>query len=248
MRSTRGCALALLAAAALACARPPAKQVEACTAGEAPRPAVDSACVHGLEGQRFVGALGGAVGASLTGRHSHPGTARLRVDFDDGGVVERTCFGSVSGSAVARRLPDAVRAARALPPAPACFAGRRLEFAWESPVVTTEHVQVATRECQERVDPHRTRIGMCRQRQDCSVEKVNAMWEAADDALRSCVLERVPLPIHSADARESHHFVPIEGVPPSPALAVRAGELCEGLPDHPAVVECMRLLGWRPLE
>jgi hypothetical protein len=248
MPSMRGCALAFLAAAALACAHPPANRIEMCLAAEPAKPAADPVCVYGLEGRRYTAALGGAIGTSLMGYHSHPGTARLRVGFDGGGAVAGACFGSVWGDEVTRRLPDAVRAARALPPAPACFAGRRLEFAWESPVVTTEHVQVATRECQERVDPHRTRIEMCRQRQDCSVEKVNAMWETADDALRSCVLERVPLPIHSADARESHHFVPIEGVPPSPALAVRAGELCENLPDHPAVVECMRVLGWRPLE
>jgi hypothetical protein len=248
MRARRGWVLASFAAAAFACTRPPANRVEMCLADEPARPPADPACVYGLEGRRYTADLGGAIGTSLTGYSSHPGAARLRIAFDEGGAVEHACFGSVWGNEVARRLPDAASAARAFVAAPACFAGRRLDFAWESPVVTTEHVRTAARECQESVDPHRTRIEMCRHRQDCSVEKVRAMWEAADDALRACMLERVPLEVRSADARASHSFVPIDGVPPSPALAARAGDLCDGLPDHPAVVECMRVLGWRPLE
>jgi len=248
MPARRAWAFAFLSAAALGCARPPAHRIEMCVAGEPARPPADPACTYGPKGRRFTAELGGAIGASLTGYSSHPGAARLRVDFDEGGGVEHACFGSVWGREVARRLPDAASAARSFSGAPACLAGRRLDFAWESPNVTTEHVRSVTRECQERVDPHRSRIEMCLYRQDCSVEKVRAMWQAADDALRACVLERVPLAIRSADAREGHSFVPIEGVPPSPARALRAGDLCEGLPDRPAVVECMRAHGWRPLE
>jgi hypothetical protein len=240
--------LPLLALAAIACTRPPESRVEMCLANEPTQPGAEPSCVYGLEGRRFTAELGGAVGASLTGYRSYPGAARLQVEFDESGAVDRVCFTAVRGAQIAKRLPEAADHVRTLPPAPACFAGRRLDFAWQSPPVTSAAIVEATRVCQERVDPVRSRIHWCHERQHCKLDEVRALWDRADAALRSCVLEQIPLEIRSADSREPRPFVPLDGAPPDPELAVRASEQCEGLPDAPSVASCMHLLGWRPLD
>jgi hypothetical protein len=180
------------------------------------------------------------------GYHSHPGATELSVTFGDDARVASLCTDRVEGREIARRVPDALRRLEDLPPGPACFAGRRLDFAWESPDVTSEHVREATRQCRDRIEGHRRRNLFCHDTQRCSLEEVVGRWDRGDRELRACVLEKVPLELHVAGSAEAHPFVPMTGTPPDPDLALRALELCEALAERDALVACMGEHGWEP--
>jgi len=160
--------------------------------------------------------------------------------------VASVCFDSVSGAVVARRVPEVAIRARDLPLAPACFAGRRLDFAWESEIATSEEVRQAVRACRREIRPHKRRIDWCRVGQHCSVSEVLDLQSGADRELRSCVLERIPLAMRTGVSREVLRFVPTPGEKPDPELALRAHHVCDGLPRRAEVVECMGRHGWRP--
>ena len=132
MRTLGGFAWVGIGLAALGCAAPPVTRVEMCAppAERPPRPAAE--CFHAAESQRYAGQLGGLIGETLSGWRSHPGAAELSAIFGDDGRVASLCFDSVSGAVVKRRVPDVAVRARDLPAAPACFAGHRIDFAWES--------------------------------------------------------------------------------------------------------------------
>jgi hypothetical protein len=188
-----------------------------------------------------------ALADALMGYRSHPGAADLSVAFGDDASVASVCSGSrVEGDMIAARLPRAAERLRALPSGPECFAGRRLEFAWESPEVTSLHVRQATRECRRRTERHRRQNLFCHETNRCPVEEVLERWKRADRELRSCMLEKVPLELHLAGSTESHHFVPASGAAPDPDLAIRAMESCDALVDHSAMIGCMREHGWEP--
>jgi hypothetical protein len=232
--------------AAVACATPPATRVELCPP-PAERPARPLAtCFEQPDAQRHAGRLGSAIGEVLSGWHSHPGAAGLSVAFGDDGRVASLCFDSVSGNPVARRIPDVADRIRELPAAPACFAGHRLDFAWESEVATTEDVRRAVRACHREVRPLLRRLEGCRFAQHCPVTRTRALEFAADRELRACVLEQVPLTMRTGVSREILRFLPVQDRRPDPELAIRAHRVCDGLPRRADVVECMDRHGWEP--
>jgi hypothetical protein len=233
--------------AALACATPPtATRVELCAPPEERPPRPLASCFRGPDAQRFAGRLGGAIGEVLSGGPSHAGGAELSVAFGDDGRVASVCFDSVSGDAVARLVPDAADRIRDFPAAPACFAGRRLDFAWESEVATSEDVRRAVRACRRKVHPLKRRLDFCRSAQDCPLPRTRALEDAADRELRACVLERVPLAMRTGVSREVLRFLPLPDRKPDPELALRAHRVCDGLPRRQDVVECMERHGWEP--
>ena len=243
-RRSRRVAIAILSCACASPATPPAGQCRA-TAARAPLPSVE--CFESDEGQRHAGRIATAIADALMGYHSHPGSAELSVSFGDDASVASVCSDwGVEGTEIARRLPRAAELLAALPAGPGCFAGRRLDVAWESPEVTSEHVRQAIRECRRRVEGHRRRNLYCHEMQRCPVEEVIERWDRGDRELRSCVLEKVPLEMHLAGSAEAHHFVPTAGAGPDPDLAIQAMDLCEALADRDTMLGCMRRHGWEP--
>jgi len=230
----------------IACASPRATRVEMCSPREA-RPARPAAeCFESAESRRFVGQIGGAIGETLSGWRSHPGSAELTATFGGDGRVDSVCFDSVDGSMVARRIPDVADRLRAFPAAPACFAGHRLDFAWESDVASGAEVREAVRACHRTVRPLKRKIDWCRTAQGCALTEVLDLQSAADRELRSCVLASVPLAMRTGISREVLSFVPVPGEKPDPELAIRAHHVCDGLPRPADVVDCMDRHGWMP--
>jgi hypothetical protein len=222
--------------------------VEPCPLTAARPPLRTPECFRGPEGQRHAERVASAIGWSLGGWTSHAGAVELSIDFAEDATVHSICHGSHWGDTVRRRIPYAADLVRRLPPGPACLAGRRLDFAWESPVLTDEELHAAKRECRRRIAPLRSKIEFCHLRQDCRREQVLELWARADDELRSCVLEKVPLAISGAGSAGSLRFAPRKGTRPDPRLAIRASRVCSRLLDRAALVDCVREHGWEPLE
>jgi hypothetical protein len=242
-RRARRVAIAVLVCACASTPKPPADRCVA-TAERPPRPTV--ACFESDEGQRYAGRVASLIAETLSGYHSHPGKAELSVGFDAEASVASVCADPVDGDRVAQRLPGAIAELRELPAAPACFANRRLDFAWESPEVTAEHVRVATRECRREIEGHRRRNLFCLEMQRCSEREVIERWDRGDRELRACVLGKIPLEMRVAESAEAHHFVPIAASSPDPDRAIEALEVCDALADREALVGCMREHGWVP--
>jgi hypothetical protein len=243
-RRARRIAVAILVCA---CASPATSPNGAClaTTARAPLPSVE--CFESDAGQRYAGLIAAEIGDALMGYTSHPGAADLSVGFAHDASVASVCTGwSVQGDEIAKRLPSATDRLKALPPGPRCFAGRRLEFVWESPEVTSAHVRQATRECRQQITGHQRRNLYCHETYRCPVQEVTERWERADRELRSCVLEKLPLEMHLAGSAEAHPFVPSAGGAPDPDLAIRAMDICEALGDREAMIGCMRQHGWEP--
>jgi len=230
-----------------ACAGPATPPDAECVAGAARPPLASVECFESEAGQRHAGRLALVIADALMGYHSHPGAADLSIDFGDDARVASVCSDwRVEGDEIVRRLPGAAERLKALPAGPQCLAGRRLEFAWESPEVTTAHVREAVAACRRRIEVHRRRNLYCHEMFRCPVDEVNERWDLADRELRSCVLEKVPLEMHLAGSAEAHHFVPVGGAAPDPDLAIRAMEICEALGDRDVMIGCMREHGWEP--
>jgi hypothetical protein len=243
-RRARRVSIALLVSACASPATPPGRE---CVAGAARPPLASVECFESEAGQRHAGRLALVIADALMGYHSHPGAADLSIGFGDDARVASVCSDwKVEGDEIARRLPGAAKQLKALPAGPECFAGRRLEFAWESPELTTAHVREAVGACRRQIEAHRRRNLYCHEMYRCPVEEVNERWDLADRELRACVLEKVPLEMHLAGSAEAHHFVPADGAAPDPDLAIRAMELCEELGDRDAMIACMREHGWEP--
>jgi hypothetical protein len=241
---SRRVAIAILACA---CAAPATSPETACLGAVARAPLPSASCLESDEGQRHAGLIASAIADALMGYHSHPGSAELSVGFGDDASVAFVCSESGADSTeIERRLPRAEAQLRELPAGPDCFAGRRLDFAWESPEVTHEHVRQAVRECRRRVEKHRRRNLFCHEMWRCPVEEVRERWDRGDRELRSCVLEKVPLEMHLDGSAEAHHFVPVTGAAPDPDRAIQAMELCEAQPDRETLIDCMRRHGWEP--
>jgi hypothetical protein len=221
-------------------------RVEMCSSPEL-RPARPTAeCFHSPESQRYVGAIGGLIGDTLSGWRAKPGAAELTASFGGDGRVDSVCFDYVSGAVVAHRIPDVAERVRDLPAAPACFAGRRLDFAWESDVATHAEVRQVVRACHREVRPLTRKVDWCRSAQHCAETELLDLRSAADRELRACVLESVPLAMRTGVTHEVLSFLPVPGEKPDPALAQRAHHVCDGLPRRADVVECMDRHGWLP--
>jgi hypothetical protein len=230
-----------------ACTSPATAPDGECLATAARAPLPSPACFESEAGQRYAGLIATEIGDALMGYRSHPGAADLSVGFADDASVASVCAGSkLQGDEIAKRLPEATERLKALPPGPRCFAGRRLEFAWESPEVTSAHVRQATRECRKQIEGHQRRNLFCHETYRCSVQEVTERWDRADRELRSCVLQKLPLEMHLAGSAEAHPFVPSAGAAPDPDLAIQAMDVCEALGDRDAMIGCMRQHGWEP--
>src|SRR5215468_5471084 len=127
---TRGCAVLAWALATAGCRSAPPTGPCSNRSEAPPRASVE--CFADPESQRYAALLAGEVGDGLSGSRSHPGAAALRVTFDDGARVADICFESYEGKVVGGRIPDTAARVQSLPAAPACFAGHRLDLAWES--------------------------------------------------------------------------------------------------------------------
>jgi hypothetical protein len=249
--------LAALAVGALAfggCSTAPKTWVVQCSAASQRPPRPSAECLVEPDSQRYVVQIAGEIGEGLSGYATHPGQAEISVAFDAGSRVADVCFGSVHGGVIEQRIPQAAARVNALPPAPACFAGRRLDFAWESDTVTREEVRVAVAECRREVEPYRRRVLFIQDAQSCyektggcSGDAVRRRWNDADRALRSCVLGRIPLVVRTGVTHEELAFAPAVSTTPDPELAKQAMKVCNGLPRVPDVVECMGRRGWEPL-
>jgi hypothetical protein len=250
--STRGWGVLAWALAACGCTAPPETRVVQCAAPAERRPRPSAECFAALDSQRYAALLAGEIGDALSGHRSHPGAAALSVEFDADSRIAEVCFESFHGGRVARRIPEAAARVPSLPPAPACFAGRRLDFAWESEAVTDEAVRVATAECRRETRHHRRQVlfiheaQTCHEPMGCSGDEVRRRWAEADRALRSCVLERIPLVMRTGVTRETLVFDPAEHTTPDPDQAMQASAVCDGLPQPPDVIECMGRRGWEP--
>ena len=242
-RRSTGVAIALVACACVSDASPVASPCTA-QAERAPLPSLE--CFESDDGQRHAARVASAIGDTLTGYRSHPGSAALSVDFDGAASVASVCAASVEGEEIARRLPRTAARLRRLPAGPACFAGRRLDFAWESAEVTSEALRQATRECRRRIEGLRRRNLFCLEMQRCSEREVVERWDRGDRELRSCVLEKLPLEMTLAGSVEPHPFVPVAGSAPDPDLATQALQVCEALADRDTLIDCMRRHGWVP--
>src|SRR5262245_55872538 len=126
---TREWGLLASALATWGCAAGPETWVARCAdpSDRPPRPSAE--CLGDPEAQRYAARLAGEVGDGLSGYRSHPGAADLSVAFDGDARVSEVCFESYRGGKVATRIPETAERVQALPAAPACFAGRRLDFA-----------------------------------------------------------------------------------------------------------------------
>jgi hypothetical protein len=246
MGAARRAHRAAIAVLVCACASPTSPPAGRCLAAAGRAPRASPECIQDPEGERHAGRIASAIADALMGYHSHPGSAEFSVSFGADATVSSLCTDRVEGAEIARRVPRAFRRLEEMPAGPACFAGRRLDFAWESSDVTSEHVRQATRDCRRRIEGHRRRNLFCHETQRCSREEVVGRWDRGDQELRACVLEKVPLEMHLAGSAEAHHFVPEAGSVPDPELAVRALDVCEALADRDALVGCMREHGWEP--
>src|SRR5262245_41210054 len=154
--SARGWAPGAVLAWALAtsgCATAPQTWVVQCSAPPERPPRPSAECFADPASQRYAARLAGEVGDALSGSISHPGSAAISVAFDADARVGDVCFESFRGRRIAGRIPDTAERVQALPAAPACFAGRRPDFAWESDAVTDEEVHRATVECRREIEP-----------------------------------------------------------------------------------------------
>ncbi len=129
-----------------------------------------------------------------------------------------------------------------------CFAGRRAEFAWESPTVTDAEIESAQRACRPHAEPVMRALRFCRFAQDCTYEEVLRLRDEADRKLASCVLRDLPLTVQIDGTDEGYAFLPLDRNEPDPEEAVRALESCGVARDRASGVECMARYGWRPVE
>ena len=250
--SARGRGHIAWAVATLACATSPEVRVERCSESEQLPPRPTAACFGEPEAQRYAALLAREIGDSLSGYRSHPGSAELRVAFAPDARIAQVCWDAFAGKKVPQRIPDAAERVQQLPAAPACFAGRRLDFAWESDVVTDEDVRGAVADCRHEIERYRRKIlfileaQSCHEAKGCSGDGIRRRWDEADRELRSCVLDRVPLVMRTGVTHETLVFDPSEDTKPDPDQAMRAAVVCDGLPQRPDVIECMGRHGWEP--
>jgi hypothetical protein len=234
------------------CSHAPQTWVVQCSAASERPPRPTAECFADPASQYYAALLAGEVGDALSGSISHPGSAALSVAFDGDARVGDVCFESFRGKRIGGRIPDTAARVQALPAAPACFAGRRLDFAWESDAVTDEEVRRATAECRRETQPYRRHIlfmleaQSCYEPKGCSGREVRRRWDEADRALRSCVLGRVPLVMRTGITHEALVFDPAPDTTPDPDQAMRASKVCDGLPRPPDVIDCMQRRGWEP--
>jgi hypothetical protein len=180
----------------------------------------------------------------LMGWHSHPGTATVSIEFAAGANVESVCLRETSGDRVGSRARRAAVRVWKLPVAPACLAGRRIEFSWESPDVTREHVRAASWDCKDDAAAHMRAIDFCEVAQHCQQTEFWSLRDAADRVHSQCVLKRLPIAITVADPSETVFFLPVEGAEPDAQDALDALASCDNAEDRSVGVSCMLERGW----
>lgn len=229
-----------------ACATSPG--VPGCPPRSDQKPAPTLACLEQEATQTYLKDAADDFADRLMGWHSHPGTATVSVEFAADANVESVCLRETSGDRVAGRARRAALRARELPLAPACLANRRIEFSWESPTVTREHIRVASAECKEDAARHMRAIDFCEVAQHCQAREFQSLREAADSAHSQCVLKRLPIMITVAESAETVFFLPVEGAAPDAQDALDALAACDDAADRSAGVACMLERGWGAIE
>lgn len=240
-------ALALIgtAASTLTCASAP--PVASCPARADQNPAPAPACLAQAESRRFLLDAGHRLGDALMSWRSQPGAVTLAVSFAGDASVDSVCLRDREGVVMADRVRRAA-ARLARRDAPACFANRRIEFAWQSPDVTGYQIAQAKRECDADADAPRDIIDACYWMQSCQVEEVERLWREADDRVAECVLQRVPISIVADDTPAVALFLPADGTTPDARNALDALAECDGRASQEEGVACMARLGWRRIE
>jgi hypothetical protein len=233
-----------LALAALASASSPEGGVEASCPPPSERPPLASRSCTDEPGARLHVGVERLIREALSDWLPHPGAAQLSVGFGGDGRVASICLDSASDEDTSRRIPALAARARELPPAPACLAGRRLDFAWASEIATDEDLHETLRVCRAEIRPLAGQIDWCRFHQHCPVTRVRELESEADRELRSCVLASVPLAMRAGISGEILTFLPALGRKPDPELAFRAYRVCGGLPRPADVIGCMDRHGW----
>jgi len=230
----------------LACVVPPAVEVCPPRVDQKPPPTVD--CLESAEGLSYTTQAARGIGDDLMGWVSYPGEAMLSVEFADDTKIDSVCVRRSSGDQVKKRVPRAVERVRKLPPAPACFAGRRLEFQWQSPVLTDHELRSAISECRKGSVARRA-ARFCRVGLHCSIEEYRQTWAIADREVRACVLHRIPITLNLESTQEVLYFRPIDPIrPPDPTMAMGALDVCSRWQERSEAVGCMFAHGWRPVE
>ena len=219
-----------------------------CPPPEEREPAISRECLEQEEGRSYIRRAGSGVADGLMGWRSHSGTATVSIGFDEDSTVASVCLRDMSGDAVRRRARRAAAEAWRLPAAPACFAQRRVDFAWESPIVTDEDIRVAKAGCKgEAAPPHRA-ISFCRWRQDCTQQALERLKGEGNRLLSECVLRVLPIALRVPDAGETIFFLPSAGASPDAQKALNALAACEDPEDRASALECMQLRGWQPVD
>ena len=234
-----GCVLA-------SCASPP--PVPACHSGSIDRPAITEECRAQPAAHQWVTEAGARFGEELLGWRSYQGELDVSVAFDGHGDVEFVCRRRVTGKVVSSRAPRAVAALSEQRRPPACFVGHRIEFRWESPVVTDADIQLAMESCSQAARVPVRYLDFCQHSERCSHEEWVRLLGKASDLFSGCVLRQLPLTLVAQDD-ELVTFLPRVDATPTGALALSALKACDTKPaSRQAAVACMTPWGWERVD
>jgi hypothetical protein len=232
-----GCVLALSTCAS-------APPVANCPARELQNPAPTLECLAETSARKFLLDSGHEVGDVLMGWRAQPGGATLALSFDSDSAVDSVCLREREGLVQADRIRRAAARLQSSQ-APSCFAGRRVEFAWESPTVTAWQIREAELQCNSDARPIVRVLEMCRTTQTCQKSEIYRLERQADEHVERCVLQRVPISIVATDTPDVALFLPVSGTQPAAKDALESLEACDSSDRLDAGVSCMAARGWR---
>ena len=238
-------ALVLCALGINSCASPP--PVPPCHTGLRERPAITQQCREQYDSRRYIANTAKLIGERLIGRRAYLGSLDLSIGFGEQGTIESVCRRRFSGAKVYERSGDAMAELYSQPSAPFCFAGRRIEITWESPVVTEAEIDVAVRSCGDAATVPGRGLAMCFSVQHCDDDDYEQLFGEANHLFVGCVLQKLPLTFIVPGSDEILNFMPKQGSTPTSALALDALKTCRN-PDatREELIGCVDERGWEP--